>query len=208
MARSGMRRAPVLAYAGLVLLALGSLFWHFATALDLMLLGSLRLDASSHWLGAVSFLSSLGGIAVEGPIALLAMAWLLARRQPAQACWLFAAVGSGRLAVEAIKAVLVRPRPPLFDRLAEVSSHSFPSSHTAGTLLTWLALALLISRPRPRSMLIAFALAFAAAIGWTRMALGVHWFSDVVAGYGLAMLWAGVAARWLPDPAARRLNPA
>ncbi|WP_255250144.1 phosphatase PAP2 family protein [Rhizorhabdus dicambivorans] len=193
-----MRLSTSLVIAGLVLLLAGLLLWHGGPATDLTLFERLRLDARARGVAAIRGLTALGGFAVLGPLALVIVAWLLAQRRHAEALWLFATIGSGRLAVEAMKEILVRPRPPLVGRLAEVSSHSFPSSHAAGTLLTWLALAIVFPRLRPWSL--PFALAMAAAIGWSRIALGVHWPSDVLAGYGLALLTVGIAARWLPQP--------
>ena len=86
--------------------------------------------------------------------------------------------------------------PPLGVQLDQVQTFSFPSSHSAGSLLTWLALSALFS-DRLR-WLPAVAIGFPLVIGWTRMALGVHWPSDILAGYGLALIWVGVALRWRP----------
>lgn len=178
------------------MLAAGLSLWLLSPRLDLLLFERIRLDAGADGVAPFQFLTAIGGFAVLGPLALLIAAWLIARRHHADALWLFATIGSGRLMVEAMKALIARPRPPLADRLTEVSTHSFPSSHAAGTLLTWLAIAMMF--PALRRWLLPFALIMAAGIGWSRIALGVHWPSDVLAGYGLALLWVGVAARWLP----------
>ena len=79
-----------------------------------------------------------------------------------------------------------------------VSSFSFPSSHSAGSMLTCVALAQLFTL-RGHSLM-GPAIAMGIAVGWSRIALGVHWPSDVIAGLGFGMLWVGVARRWL-DPA-------
>lgn len=197
-----MRLPSLLALTGFALLLAGALLWRFLPSIDLRLFDLVRLDARSAWAGPARIFTDLGGFAVLGPLGLAITAWLLAQRRFAGALWLFATIGSGRLAVEGIKALVGRPRPPLAERLAEVTTHSFPSSHTAGTLLTWLALAMLFLSLRRG--LLPFAMMMAVAIGWSRIALGVHWPSDVIAGYGLAMLWIGVAARWLPQ---RPLTP-
>jgi membrane-associated phospholipid phosphatase len=166
-----------------------------------LLCWSMRLDLPLHrlfrapdeaWI--VPF-SALGGLAVMGPIGLAATAWLLIRRRGAEALWLFVTVGSGRLVVEGIKLLVRRPRPPLADRLELVTSWSFPSSHSAGTMMTCLALALLSGGSGAAAAVAALC---ALAIGWSRVALAVHWPSDVLAGWGFGLVWLGLAARWQP----------
>ena len=197
-----MRLSWTLTAAGLMLMLAGVLIWRAAPGIDLRLFEALRLNAEDRGVAAFHLLTTLGGFAVLGPFALAVIAWLVAHRRLREAGWLFVTIGSGRLAVEAAKELLARPRPPLVGRLAEVSSQSFPSSHAAGTLLTWLALAMLF--PRLRGALLPFALIAAMLIGWSRIALGVHWPSDVAAGYGLALIWVGVAVHWLPGAKIRR----
>lgn len=191
-----MRPATSMIMMGSILLLGGSLLWLAAPGSDRLLFDHLRLDAQLPGIGLVRFLSVIGSFAVLGPLALAAVAWLYARKRRAEALWLFCTIGGGRLAVEISKDLVARPRPPLAGRLAEVSSLSFPSSHSAGTLLTWLALAMLFPHLRP--WLLPFAALMALAIGWSRIALGVHWPSDVIAGYGAALLVVGIAGTWMP----------
>jgi len=135
-------------------------------------------------------LSALGGFAVMGPIALVGLAFLIAQRRRADAAWLFLTIAIGRLGIEGLKLVVARPRPPTEDWLERVSSWSFPSSHSAGTMMTCVALALLFGRGDGAILL---ALLAAMFIGWTRIALGVHWPSDVMAGWGIGLIWMGLA---------------
>jgi membrane-associated phospholipid phosphatase len=111
------------------------------------------------------------------------------RRDPA-ALRLVATIVVGRLLVEGLKLIVQRPRPPVVDRLELVTSWSFPSSHSAGTMMTALAFALLAGGRWPA---LAAALLVAGVIGWSRVALAVHWPSDVLAGWGLGMMWVGLA---------------
>jgi membrane-associated phospholipid phosphatase len=182
-----------LVVAGTLLLLLGLVLW-WAAPLDLSLHHRLLLVGGGAGVRQALWLTSLGGMLVMGPIALTMVGWLLWRRQAGQALWLFVAIASGRLVVEGVKLLVERPRPPIVDRLERVTSWSFPSSHSAGTMMTCAALALLWGRPvgwiAARSA--------ALAIGWSRAALGVHWPSDVLAGWGFGLLWVGVAAPWMP----------
>jgi len=138
----------------------------------------------------IARLSALGGFAVMGPIALVGFCFLLAQKRRADAAWLFLTIAIGRLGIEGLKLVVTRPRPPVEDWLERVSSWSFPSSHSAGTMMTCAALALLFGRGDGSILVALFAALF---IGWTRVALGVHWPSDVMAGWGIGLVWVGLA---------------
>ena len=129
------------------------------------------------------------------PFGLAACVVLLWRGERRNAVWLFASVASGRIIVELAKLAGHRPRPPAGDWLTRVDSLSMPSSHSAGAMLTALAICAAFDA-WPRWW--AAALTFALAIGGTRVTLGVHWPSDVLAGWGFGLLWATGAMRWLP----------
>ncbi|WP_442679107.1 phosphatase PAP2 family protein [Sphingomonas sp. ASY06-1R] len=192
------RTSYALIVAGVLLVLVGLVSWQVGWDVPLHHLFRLRGTA---WTPVVVQLSALGGFGVMGPVGFLAIGLLLWRRRAGEALWLFTTVASGRLVVEGLKLLITRPRPPLIDRLELVQSWSFPSSHAAGTLMTCLALAVVIGG-RP-----AFVLAFLAAliIGWTRLALAVHWPGDVMAGWGVGLLWLGLALR-IHTPA--RVRPA
>jgi undecaprenyl-diphosphatase len=177
--------------AGAVLIAAGLICW--LGGVDLRLHDPLRLPLASPARTAVIVLSSLGGLSVMGPLALAAVILLAIRGRRRNAVWLFATIVSGRLVVEGVKLLVMRPRPPQADWLDPVASWSFPSSHSAGTMLTCVALGLLAGT-RPA---LAAGIAFAVLIGWSRLALGVHWPGDVLAGWGFALVWLGVASQWL-----------
>ena len=180
---------------GMVLMLAGALLWLRHASIDLPMFEALRLGRRSGWAPLIVGLTRLGGLAVLGPLALAAAGLLAWRKRGREALWLLLTIASGRLMVEAVKLLFGRERPPLSGQLASVTSYSFPSSHSAGTMLTMLALALVFPvRGRPMLLL---ALAIACVVGWSRIALGVHWPSDVLAGLGLGMLWVGTAQRWL-----------
>ncbi len=184
-----MRRGLIL--AGAVLVAAGLICW--LSGIDIRLHEVLRLPPASPARTAVIVLSSLGGLLVMGPLALAAVILLTLRSRRRDALWLFATIVSGRLVVEGVKLLVMRPRPPQADWLDPVASWSFPSSQSAGTMLTCTALALLAGT-RPA---LSIGVGFAVLIGWSRLALGVHWPGDVLAGWGFALVWLGVASHWL-----------
>ena len=186
------RRLPLaLAVVGFLLFAAGLLLW-WQAPLDLALHHALHL-ARGPAVKPVVRLSSLGGLLVMGPIAIAVTLLLLVAGRRREALWLALTIGAGRLIVEGVKIAVHRPRPPLADHLERVASWSFPSSHSAGTMMTGVAIAL-AARGGRAGLLVA--LLAAATIGWTRAALGVHWPSDVLAGWGFGLAWVGVAWRY------------
>lgn len=194
---NGFRPSPLI-LSGLILMIAGLVLWRLAPGLDRALLFAFRLDPSSVAIAAIRSLTMLGGLSLLAPFVLVVAAGLALHGDRRRALWLVLTVATGRLAVEAAKLICARSRPPLGGRLDEVSSASFPSAHAAGTLLVWLALTMLFDRQR--RFLLPGTIAMAAAIGWTRLALGVHWPGDVLAGFGVALFWAGLAGQWLPPP--------
>jgi membrane-associated phospholipid phosphatase len=121
-----------------------------------------------------------------------------ARRLPNRAIGGFLAlVEVGQLALaNLIKVIVSRARPDL-DQLASVSTHSFPSAHTTTAAATFAALALLLGRRRRPAVRVALAAAAAgltALVGSSRVLLGVHWFTDVLAGAALGWGWAALCS--------------
>ncbi|PWK64465.1 undecaprenyl-diphosphatase [Streptomyces sp. CG 926] len=91
--------------------------------------------------------------------------------------------------------LIARPRPPEADWLTHASRHAYPSGHaTTSAMAAGLIVAALISRrPRGHRAWIALTLAWAAAVGASRVWLGVHWTTDVIAGWLLALTWTALA---------------
>jgi undecaprenyl-diphosphatase len=93
--------------------------------------------------------------------------------------------------VNATKEALDRVRPE-FNPIAETLGPSFPSGHSAMAAAFWAAVALLLARRRSRrtrTLLSAAAVAIAVAVAGSRVLLGVHWLSDVVAGVAFGWGW-------------------
>ena len=103
------------------------------------------------------------------------------------------------LLVEGLKAAVGRPRPMLWPRLVDVHAPSFPSGHALGSAALYGFLAVVLSRrfPARRPAFHAAAVLMALYVGGGRLYLGVHWPSDVVAGWALGSLLCLAAARWL-----------
>ena len=136
------------------------------------------------------WLSELGGFAVLLPVTALGALWLLWRRDWRSALLLVAVTLSGRLLVELQKEWTARLRPDANEHLVAAQSLAFPSGHAANATLVWLGLALLLPlSERARPFAIWGAVWLALAIGASRVMLGVHWPSDVIAGWSFGLLW-------------------
>ena len=112
--------------------------------------------------------------------------------------------------VAAIKAIVERGRPPGSDALIEPAGYAFPSAHAAGSMAVYGLLALLVlRRPGGRVRIVAavLALALVVAIGTTRVYLGAHYPSDVIAGWLVGAVIAAGALR-LAQALRSRVEPA
>jgi membrane-associated phospholipid phosphatase len=200
-----MPSRSLLILPGVVLLALGILLWFGHVPLEMPLAALAHVGQAAPYLRAIVLVTDLGGAGIMIPFAVACVLLLLLRRQGGAAAWLFLTIGAGRILVEVLKHVIGRTRPDAAGHLVHVSSASFPSSHSAGSMLTVVALLVLLRPARPISVL---CMVWPLLVGLSRMMLGVHWPSDVLAGWGFGLLWVGLASRWLPPGKARPLGGA
>lgn len=138
-------------------------------------------------------ITDLGSPVAVGAIAVVVGTVLLIRRRwVLLAAWTTALVGGGLLD-EVLKITIRRPRPPYAASFLHRFSFSFPSGHSIGALLAYGMLAyLLMLRLRHRGARVAVIFGTATlilVIGFSRIYLGVHYFSDVVAGYAAGVVW-------------------
>jgi len=135
-------------------------------------------------------ISELAGVQVTLAVIAAVALWLaVTRRFLTLAHWL-AAAALGQVLVLALKYGLQRARPPT--AYVAIDEFSFPSGHAAMTIVVYGFLAFLLGHGKPISRHGAFALAaaaIAALVAFSRLYLGVHWMSDVIAGFGLGIAW-------------------
>lgn len=149
-------------------------------------------------------ITALGGMTVLSLLtaAVAGLLWLQGHR--GTMVFLVVAVAGGMLASSLIKAGFDRPRPDLVSHGMHVMTASFPSGHAMHAAVTYLTLAVLSARVQRRRVvkvyLIGFATLLTIAVGISRIYLGVHWPTDVVAGWCAGAVWAlscWLVARWL-----------
>jgi membrane-associated phospholipid phosphatase len=90
-----------------------------------------------------------------------------------------------------LKLFFARPRPQLWTRLIAEPSYSFPSGHALGSMVLYGFLAYILSSkfPRASGWIYGIAAGLIAAIGMSRLYLGVHWVTDIMAGFSVGFVW-------------------
>ncbi|MFJ8212003.1 phosphatase PAP2 family protein [Streptomyces sp. NPDC096033] len=176
--------------------------WAPLLRLDRGTAGRLHAAALEHpgWVRVLDFLTHVVWDPVTMRLLVAALVvWLLVRRALRLALWAAVTATAGGLLGLLVKALVARARPHLPDPVSQAPGFSFPSGHamTATTSCAVLLLALLPLVPRRwRPLPWALAAVSVVGVGYTRVALGVHWLSDVVAGWflGLAVVTATTLA--------------
>ncbi len=170
-------------------------------ALDRHILLALRNPANpADPLGSRSFeeamrdVTALGGVTVMVLVTVVGILAFLMHGRRGHALVLAATVLLADVSSEGLKMLYHRPRPDLVPHGSYVYSGSFPSGHSTLSAATFLTLAMLIASLEPnratKAMVYVLAMLLVLAIGVSRVYLGVHWPSDVLAGWCLGGAWA------------------
>lgn len=143
---------------------------------------------------AVRDVTALGGVTVIAFLTLAVALYFVLDRRPRTGVYVLVAVAGGAALTFALKFLYDRPRPSLVAPEALPGDPSFPSGHAAVSAVVYLTLGLLLARAVPERRLkvyvVALAVALALAVGVSRVYLGVHWPTDVLAGWALGGAWA------------------
>lgn len=157
---------------------------------------------------AARIVTLLGGANVLLPVTALGLVLLLIRRDFRGALLLAAITLPGRVLIELQKEWIGTLRPEDQPHLVAAQSYAFPSGHAANATLVWLCLALLLPRgPRARMFAIWGAVWLALFVGLSRVMLGVHWPSDVIAGWAFGLFWVLLILRLAGHPVIEELSP-
>ncbi|WP_138760220.1 phosphatase PAP2 family protein [Modestobacter altitudinis] len=179
----------------LVLLVLVQSHWAPLAGLDGDVAGRLNevVSTSPATVGVLSVLTDLGGTgtAVFLHLVLAGFLWVRGRRR--LTCFVVASGVGLALIVPLAKALVDRARPVVASPVVDLPSNaSFPSGHAMTSLVTWGVLACVLAPgvgPRARPWVFVVASVVVVVVGLTRLALGVHFVTDVLAGWAIGLAW-------------------
>ncbi len=149
-------------------------------------------------------LTALGGVAVLGLVTAAVLGFLIIQRTFHATLLVLAATVGGWLLTGTLKLWFERPRPHLVPHLSHVDTSSFPSGHSMMSAVVYMTLgallARLVERHALKMYLISVALFLTGLVGVSRVYMGVHYPTDVLAGWSAGLSWAvfcWLAARFL-----------
>jgi undecaprenyl-diphosphatase len=147
------------------------------------------------WLKLAAFdITALGGPTVLGLTVVAVTGYLMLHGFFRNALFVLVASAGGWIINDVLKLLFARPRPSVVPHLREVSSLSFPSGHALTSAVVFLTLGTLLMRvakkPLAKWYCFATAMGATALVGASRVYLGVHYPSDVVAGWLIGLSWA------------------
>ncbi len=144
-------------------------------------------------------LTALGSFAVLGFVTLAATGYLLLQRRAGLAALLLIAGASGSAVSAGLKSLFERQRPTFGTHDLNLYTSSFPSQHSMMSAIVYLTVGALLARVQQtaalRTYVLVLAVLLALTVGLSRLYLGVHWPSDVLAGWTAGGVWA--IAFWL-----------
>lgn len=139
-------------------------------------------------------LTALGGYPIIILLTLIVAGYLGIVARRGAALYVIGSVAGGSAISATLKQFFERPRPDLVEQLDVIHTASFPSGHAMVGAVTYLTLGALLIRyakTPAETVYVTFVAGFIAAlVGFTRVYLGVHWPSDVLAGWALGLSWA------------------
>jgi len=205
--------AGIAALAVAMVLLTGVIIGRRPFAFDRAILLALRVPGDTgtpigpDWLRrAMVDLTALGGPTVLVLVVALTFGLLATHRLWLTAWLTLAATATGATIVELVKLHVDRARPEIVPHLVEAAGYSFPSGHSTSSAIVYLTIAGLVTQitrgASARTYVLACAILLVTVIGISRVYLGVHWPSDVLAGWSFGTLWA--LAWWLLGARVRR----
>lgn len=174
------------------------------TGWDSALLRALHAMQSGELTGIMRAVTTLGSLAVLAPLTSAIVILLIVLRRPRAALFVGSCLAGADLLQFALKAVFGRPRPALFPPLAHAANASYPSGHAMVSAAFALALGCLFWGTRWRWTVAIVGALYVMAVSFSRVYLGVHYPSDVLAGWLLSIAWVMLLELAVPMSRSRR----
>ncbi|MBD1909887.1 MULTISPECIES: phosphatase PAP2 family protein [unclassified Leptolyngbya] len=163
----------------------GGLSW------DVTLITAIHQSADASLDRAASWLTHLGSAKIVAPFTLTLVPILVVQKRWRSLIYLVMTLGGGGALNVVAKTIWRRARPSLWEGSYPIpSDFSFPSGHAMTSFLLVTALTILTWKTRWNPLVIILGVVYVVTIAWTRVYLGVHYPSDIVAGWMLALAWA------------------
>jgi len=141
-------------------------------------------------------LTAIGGPTVLGLVVVAVVGFLVLQTRYHTAIVVLATAASGELVNYVLKNVFLRPRPDVVPHLRNVTTSSFPSGHAMESAIIYLTLGAMLMRLSERRITKVYSMAIAIAltllVGISRVYLGVHYPTDVIAGWMFGFFWASL----------------
>ena len=162
-----------------------------AFSLDRSLLLWIHQFANPQLDGAMLFITALGDPPMVITVFISTVVWLGMKRRYSDGIRFLIICAGGILINQVMKLFFAKPRPELWTRLINEHSFSFPSGHAVGSMVVYGFIAYILAKELPvyRRYIYAAASILIIAIGFSRLYLGVHYPTDIIAGYGVGILW-------------------
>ena len=141
-------------------------------------------------------LTAIGGPTVLGLVVVAVVGFLVLQTRYHTAIVVLATAASGELVNSVLKNVFLRPRPDVVPHLRNVTTSSFPSGHAMESAIIYLTLGAMLMRLSERRITKVYSMGIAIAltllVGISRVYLGVHYPTDVIAGWMFGFFWASL----------------
>ena len=169
----------------------------WAPGFDTQALQAVAANRSAGLTSVAQVVSDAGSFALVAP---LSIAFLLLRRwkRPTDDIALVVIAAGSAALPSVVKLIVARPRPTI-EHLVHLTSLSFPSEHTTQAAAIYLTIAIVLSMGLARGwreLVVVLAVLIAVAVAWSRVYLGVHYPTDVIAGLALGWSWALLVFHW------------
>ena len=136
--------------------------------------------------------TDLGGVSFLAILTVIITAFLVYKKSYYRALLMLSAVGGAALLNLILKSIFERSRPDLWTHLVTEDNFSFPSGHAMGSAAFACAIIALLWGSKWQPLAIGLGIVYVFLIGFSRLYLGVHFPTDILAGWALAVAWVSV----------------